>query len=836
MTDAEGCITFYNEAAAALWGCRPELGDSKFCGSWKLYWSDGTPLPHDECPMAMALRQQRPIRGVEAVAERPDGTRIAFVPYPTPLFDASGKLTGAVNMLVDIGEHKRAETRLAERNAQLDLAGKIARIGSFIYDDATQKLQLSAGCAAIYGLPEGTLEMSRKDWRALVHPDDLRRLDAVTRRALANCEAELVLEFRILRRGEVRWIESRVLISYNKLGRALRRFGAEVDVTERKQVELALAERNTQIELATKALRVGSLTIDLHSGLVKLSPGCAAIFGLPESALEMSRADGNKLIHPDDLASVELHRDQALLKQQREFIAQFRIRRADDGEVRWIEARSVIFYDQGGKPAQMVGIRIDFTDRKLAADMLAERNLQLELAGKAGLVGSYAYDVGADVIQVSEGYVAAHGLAEGTKRTTRSEWRARAHPEDVARVEEIRERAFVERRGEYGIEYRIVRSGGEVRWIEARSFISYDTDGRPQRVVGVNIDITERKQTELALAERNKLLALAGRAALVSSHAYDADLERMTVSDSYAAIHGLPEGTKETTRTAWRARVHPDDLGRLEENRARTFRDKRDVYNVDYRIVHASGEVRWVEARGIVSYDSDGHPQRVIGINIDVTERKRAEQHQRALNAELDHRVKNVLATVSAIIAQTQEASSSQADFMTALNSRINSLARTHELLSESNWRGASLAEIVRRELAPYMSGNTEVRGPSVTLKAEATQAVATVLHELATNAAKYGALSNPSGLVSVQWRWLQNGSHDRLLIEWQETGAPPVLAPNQSGYGTSIIRELIPFELGGEVELSFAPNGTRCRLEISGEWASKEKWKAEESKVSESA
>jgi len=112
MTDAEGRLTFYNEAAAALWGCRPELGESKFCGSWKLYWPDGTPLPHDKCPMAIALHQGRAIRGMEAIAERPDGTRVPFIPYPTTLFDASGRLTGAVNMLVDISEHKEAEEKL----------------------------------------------------------------------------------------------------------------------------------------------------------------------------------------------------------------------------------------------------------------------------------------------------------------------------------------------------------------------------------------------------------------------------------------------------------------------------------------------------------------------------------------------------------------------------------------------------------------------------------------------------------------------------------------------------------------------------------------------------
>ena len=112
-TDAAGRITYFNHAAAELWGVRPELGTSEWCGSWKLYWPDGTPLPHDQCPMAVALKENRAVRGKEAVAFRPDGTRVPFIPYPTPLHDASGKLIGAVNMLVDITERKQAEERQA---------------------------------------------------------------------------------------------------------------------------------------------------------------------------------------------------------------------------------------------------------------------------------------------------------------------------------------------------------------------------------------------------------------------------------------------------------------------------------------------------------------------------------------------------------------------------------------------------------------------------------------------------------------------------------------------------------------------------------------------------
>ncbi len=112
--DAAGRITYFNQAAADLWGCRPELGKSEWCGSWRLYWPDGRPMRHDECPMAVALKEGRPMRGAEAAAERPDGTRVPFLAYPTPLRDRSDALTGAVNTLIDITERKRIE-QLAQR-------------------------------------------------------------------------------------------------------------------------------------------------------------------------------------------------------------------------------------------------------------------------------------------------------------------------------------------------------------------------------------------------------------------------------------------------------------------------------------------------------------------------------------------------------------------------------------------------------------------------------------------------------------------------------------------------------------------------------------------------
>ena len=177
------------------------------------------------------------------------------------------------------------------------------------------------------------------------------------------------------------------------------------------------------------------------------------------------------------------------------------------------------------------------------------------------------------------------------------------------------------------------------------------------------------------------------------------------------------------------------------------------------------------------------------------------------LVAELDHRVKNVLATVSAIASRTQDSNLSGSDFAARLAGRIQSMAVTHELLSCRQWKGISVRELVRRELAPYMAkGNTDISGPDLTLGAEAGRTVSMVLHELTTNAVKHGALSTNDGRVSVRWTRARNGASDACLcIEWQETGGPAVQTAQRPGYGTEVIRNLVPYELGGTVDLVFA-------------------------------
>ena len=189
----------------------------------------------------------------------------------------------------------------------------------------------------------------------------------------------------------------------------------------------------------------------------------------------------------------------------------------------------------------------------------------------------------------------------------------------------------------------------------------------------------------------------------------------------------------------------------------------------------------------------------------------RQARREAVIMGELEHRVKNTLALVATVIERARDDTRSIDEFASSLRSRIQAMAATQTLLDQSR-RSVSVADLVRAELRPYATGvNSSVDGPRADLLPAASHALAMVLHELATNAAKYGALSQPGGHVSVRWR--QTG--EMLRIEWKETGGPRVVAPARQGYGSTVIRDLLTYEIGGKVDLVFEPDGVRCTIEL---------------------
>jgi two-component sensor histidine kinase len=295
----------------------------------------------------------------------------------------------------------------------------------------------------------------------------------------------------------------------------------------------------------------------------------------------------------------------------------------------------------------------------------------------------------------------------------------------------------------------------------------------------------------------------------------------ITRRDNATQILGFEPGGKVTSPPSdFLKQVHIDDRERFEAC-IRELRPNSPSIAVTFRLARPDGRTVWLEETAKGEFDATGRLLRVKGLTRDVTERKELEDHKNLLIGELDHRAKNLLSTVLVIVSHAQATSSSMAEFVIALDGRIRSLARTHELLSARSWKGLRLSELVHRELAPFATANnTRIEGSDEILTAEAGQAIAMVLHELATNAAKYGALSGKDGHVSVRWSRVQNRETENILcIHWEENDGPIVLPPTRTGYGTIVIRDLISYELGGTVDLVHTRNGVRCKIEIPTHW-----------------
>jgi len=258
------------------------------------------------------------------------------------------------------------------------------------------------------------------------------------------------------------------------------------------------------------------------------------------------------------------------------------------------------------------------------------------------------------------------------------------------------------------------------------------------------------------------------------------------------------------------AMMHPDD--REKSALASILASSQARFQTEFRIVRPSGELRWCYGAGIILSDPAGKAQRMTGVTVDITERKRAEERQALLAREVDHRAKNTLAVVLSMLRLTRAPTIDA--FIATIEGRVHALAATHNLLSATRWEGAELGKIVDEELAPYHASHrrrVSAGGPRVILLPATAQAVALALHELATNAAKYGAFSTDTGTLAVTWRT----DGDTMLLDWTESGGPPTVEPARLGLGLTIVRSSIEAQFRGAVIYDWRPDGLRCRLTV---------------------
>ncbi|HTB37075.1 MAG TPA: HWE histidine kinase domain-containing protein [Reyranella sp.] len=316
-------------------------------------------------------------------------------------------------------------------------------------------------------------------------------------------------------------------------------------------------------------------------------------------------------------------------------------------------------------------------------------------------------------------------------------------------------------------------------------------------------------QTErLRQSEERRSIALS--AGDMGSWEVDLVTGHLEWDDGPYRIFGVDPADFEPTVERIEAMMHPDD--REKHALAAIVGAGGSRFQVEFRIVRPNGEVRWCYGAGIITRDADGKPVRMNGVTVDITDRKRAEERQVLLAREVDHRAKNTLAVVLSVLRLTRAPTTK--DFIATVEGRVHALAATHNLLSATRWEGADLGKIVEEEMAPYQANHRQrviTDGPAVVLLPATAQAVALALHELATNAAKYGALSTETGTLAVTWR----AEGDALVLDWTETGGPPTAEPARLGFGLTIVRSSIEAQFRGGVSYEWRREGLRCTLSI---------------------
>ena len=311
----------------------------------------------------------------------------------------------------------------------------------------------------------------------------------------------------------------------------------------------------------------------------------------------------------------------------------------------------------------------------------------------------------------------------------------------------------------------------------------------------------------LSESERRRSLALAAS----EMGSWDWDLTRGDCmwDEGQCRIFGVDQATFRVTPERIKALLEPEDWDRLKQALADAATTR--AHEAEFRIRRPDGELRWCLGTAAATVDSGGRVTRISGVTMDITDRKRAEERQAFLAREVDHRARNVLAVVQSMLRLTK-AETTEA-YVAAVEGRISALSRAHMLLSECRWEGADLRRLVDEELEPYRNADASAviaEGAVLLLDSRRAQTVALILHELATNAAKHGALVLSSGRIRLGWR--QEGSF--LVLEWSESGGPPVHSPSSRGYGMRVISASIE-QLGGEVKFDWQSEGLRCVLSL---------------------
>jgi PAS domain S-box-containing protein len=582
------------------------------------------------------------------------------------------------------------------------------------------------------------------------------------------------------------------------------------DAVERARAEAARRGSESRLRLAVDAGRMAVWELDSATDTITTSPELNRLFGYPPEA-QLDVAEVRSRYYPGDRERLVGLAMDAIGRGENFFEGEYRFYRLD-GSLRWFLMRAEMNLGPDGTPTKSVGVILDITGRKQNEEDLREREQELRTALEAGALAIFDYDHQKGEVRSSPRLNELYGYP-ADRRLTIGDIRARYHPEDaeeIFRTFRLQQEDPSMRQFDWTL--RLLLPDGAARWLNGRGEYVRDEAGRVLRSQGIMMDVTQQKRAEEANA-RLAAIVSSSPDAIVS---FGAENKRVrTWNRGATVLFGYTEA--EALDAPVDLLIPPQHLTEAENQtgvfdlamaegqvRLDTIRRRKDGSLVDVSV----SATRMTDAAG-----------RVLGVSVifrDITERKRWEEHQQLLINELNHRVKNTLATVQSIASQTLRNTGTAAEAKEAIEGRLIALSRAHDVLTREHWEGADLYEIVEQAVAPYSNRSEDrlhLSGPRARVSPRMALALAMALQELATNAVKYGALSTATGAIRINWEVEGSAPAIGFHLRWEETGGPPVQAPVRRGFGTRLIERSLAQDLNGDVRIEFAPTGVICTV-----------------------
>ncbi|MBE9224817.1 PAS domain-containing protein [Phormidium sp. LEGE 05292] len=527
----------------------------------------------------------------------------------------------------ELAERNRVEAELRESEARLRSALEASRMGTWDWNIKTGQIQWSDNLEAMFGLEAGAFDGSFEMFTRLLHPDDRARVLAAINQAIATGE-DYNSEFRVVYpNGTIRWALSQGKVFYDQNGQSVRMVGNDIDITERKQAEIALRESEQRYATLSQISPVGIFRTDVQGDCLYANARWCQLTGLsPEAAQGKGWV---RALHPDDRDRIFAEWYRAT-KLDLPFLSEYRFQ-TPDGRVSWVIGQATAQRDVEGRLVGYVGTVTDISDRKQAETALQESESRFrQLAENIDVVFWMKEVMENRVSYVSPAYERLWDLNPQELYESQQAWIDYIHPDDRESVG----RAFQDKAaaGLFDEEYRIILPNGHVRWVHDRCFPLRDEAGVLYRFTGIAEDITERRKTEAALRQNEQLLRLALTGAQAGSWDWEISTNKVVWSSENFDLYGLTP-TPLLQYEDWTKTLHSDDRERVNAETLRIVEEKQAEYRVEFRIVHPQKGIRWLQALGRLIVDEQGEPIRLSGINLDITDRKLAEDALRQSEA-----------------------------------------------------------------------------------------------------------------------------------------------------------------------------------------------------------